>query len=212
MSILHAERRAGPVTRLPLALLVLSVVYGISAGAYVTMYYDVVPDMAGREDALFTVQYLLYFAAIASGLPQLLGGLWDIRSGLRRQGLVRLLAFVGPLVVFLGAEGLVAHMLWWNPISDTDRFHLLHHTVTAGAPLTALYAWALWRWWLPYAFLPAPAMTNGFLGLSTVGVVGLAAAVGILFGSPAAGAMVGAAILVAMGLSIVLDPRRTARP
>ena len=52
------------LTRLSLALLITATVYGIVAGASVTMYYDVVPNMAALEDSLGAVQGRLFLLAL----------------------------------------------------------------------------------------------------------------------------------------------------
>jgi len=146
------------LTRLALASLVIGTVYGVYAGAIVTMYYDITPNMGALEDNLPPINAIFYFLAIIVSFVHLPLALVDIRHQSWRQGLIRVGAFIGPLVIFLGAEGLVAHSLCWGEISYTDQFHLLHHSLFAGVPLTLLYGLAL-RWlWRPADFKPAPAI------------------------------------------------------
>lgn len=184
---MKSERYDERLPRYGLVIVVLAVGYGIAAGAYVAMYYDVVAGMDGREDGLAAGLIALYVLAAALGLPELPLALWDLRHGLLRQGLVRSLAFAGPLAVLLGADGLVAHRLGWAPISGSDRFHLLHHSLVAGAPLTVLYALALRRWWRPATFAAAPPVSRAFVVLSGVLIAGLGLGAGILFGTPQLG-------------------------
>jgi hypothetical protein len=158
------------LARITFVLMVLAIGYGLFAGAYVTMYYQVVPNMPIREDSLSSLLTLLYLVILPLSLPHFFLSLWDGRHRLWLQGAGRLLAFAGPLIVILGSEGLVSHSLYWQPISDTDQFHLLHHTVTAGLPLTLLYGLALKRWW-PADLKPTPPPSKTFLIL--VGVMTL---------------------------------------
>ena len=91
---------------------------------------------------------------LAFSLPSLAIGSWDLLRNRRGQAAARLLAFFGPLLVVLGAEGLVSHFVfgcavtgWACPDGDfTIRWHQLHHTLVAGLPLTLLYGLALRRW------------------------------------------------------------------
>jgi hypothetical protein len=70
----------------------------------------------------------------------------DVQHRLWKQASVRMLVITSPLLVFLGTDGLIAHYLWWLPLSGTDRFHLLHHSIVAGAPLALGYWLALREW------------------------------------------------------------------
>lgn len=170
------------LARLTLALLGLAVVYGLFAGAYVAMYYRVVPNMPAREDRLTSPLILLYLVIILLSLPHLFLSLGDGRHRLWSQGATRFLAFAGPVFVILGSEGLVSHFLYWHPISDTDQFHLLHHTVTAALPLTVLYGLALARRW-PASFVPqAPPLSKGILLLAAVMALLLLLALGVMTG------------------------------
>ena len=137
------------LTRLSFVLLLLATAYGIVVGAAISMYYDVTPNMGSLEDRLASIQLVLYFLAVIASLSHLplLG--WDIKNRSWKQAAIRALVFIGPLVIFMGTEGLVSHFLWWAPISETDRFHMLHHAVVAGAPLALAYWVVLRRWWQP---------------------------------------------------------------
>jgi hypothetical protein len=185
------------LTQLTLILLLGATTYGVFAGATVTMYYDTVPNMGGLEDNLGAPQLLLYLLAILISFAHLPLALVDLRRSFWKQALARVGAFIGPLVVFLGTDGLIAHALWWSPISDTDRFHLLHHSLLAGAPLTLGYG--LWlRWvWKPASFATAGApslrvwLVSGivllwvvtgmgiFIGLVTPFIAGVAVLLGV---------------------------------
>ena len=93
----------------------------------------------------------------------------------------------GPLVLFLGTEGLISHYLWWGPISDNDRFHMLHHSLVAGVPLTAAGGLLLSDWWRPAKLLNQPSLpksawlVSGAVLLLVAMVVGIFAGVVSLF-------------------------------
>jgi hypothetical protein len=89
---------------------------------------------------------------------------------------------IGPILVFLGTDGLLAHLLWWEPLSGTDRFHILHHSVFAGIPL-ALGFWLLARVvWRPALLDGNPALSWSFLLVSGVGLLMIVAPIGIVTG------------------------------
>jgi len=147
------------LTRFALALLVLAVAYGIAAGAVVTMYYDVVPDMGSVGDRLGSPLMVLYLLAVIVSLIHMPLAVRDLRLKLWNQAAIRTMVGIAPLFIFLGAEGLVAHFLFWGPISDTGRYHILHHSLVAGAPLTFVYWLALRRWWRPETFSAASSLS-----------------------------------------------------
>lgn len=167
------------LTRLALTLMIGAVAYGVVAGAVVAMYYDVVADMGAMEDTLTPPQSLLFLLAALVSLVQLPPALAYISQKRWRQALIRLALCFGPLFIFLGTDGLIAHLLWWQPISDTDRFHLLHHTVFAGIPLTLGYGLLLHHWWRPADFASAEApsrrawMASVFVLVVIVGLIGM---------------------------------------
>ncbi len=170
------------LTRLSLALLLGATAYGIVVGATITMYYDTVPNMGALEDNLGSVQLILYLLAVIVSLSHLPLALADVRHSLWKQASIRALAFIGPLIVFLGTDGLIAHSLWWLPISATDRFHMLHHTVFAGLPLTLGY-WLLLRgWWRPAIFQTIAVPSRRVWLVSGIVLVWIVLGVGILFG------------------------------
>jgi hypothetical protein len=148
------------LTRLSFLFLFLAVAYGLAAGSAIPMYYDITPNMGAIQDSLSAIQFLLYLSAVLISLIHLPLVVGDFKNKLKKQAIVRTAAFLGPIIIFLGAEGFLAHFLWWGPISETDRFHMLHHTIVAGAPLTLLFGLGLYRWWRPNAFTPTPA-TSG---------------------------------------------------
>jgi len=172
------------LTRLVASLLVAASAYGVLAGAHVTMYYDLVPTMGAREDTLGGPVGLGYLAAVLLSLAHLPLAAWDARAGRWRAAAVRVFAFLGPLVVVLGAEGLIAHFVWWAAISETDRYHLLHHSLTTGLPLAVVYALVMRRVWRPAA-LSAPAFVPVRALLASVTACAmLVLPIGILFGFP----------------------------
>lgn len=162
--------------------LLLAIVYGIGAGAAVAMYYDVVAGMDALEDTLTSVQFMLFLTAVLLSFFHLPRLMVDLKSKLWKQALVRGMVLAGPLMIYLGTEGLLSHWLWWGPISDTDRFHMLHHTVTAGTPLTLGYRLGLRRWWHPATFAAAsPLSLRAWLATGTAVIV-VAVVVGLLTG------------------------------
>ena len=107
------------LTRLSFLLLLLATAYGIVVGAAISMYYDLTPNMGSVEDSLASIQILLYMLAVIASLPHLLLAARDVTHQQWKEAAMRMMAFVGPLIVFLGADGLIAHFLWWSPISET---------------------------------------------------------------------------------------------
>lgn len=170
------------LTRLALALLLGATAYGVFAGATVTLYYDVVPNMGSVEDRLGAPLSSLYLLAILISLCHLPLALSDARHALWKQASIRAAAFIGPLIVVLGTDGLLAHALWWSPISDTDRFHILHHSLFAGVPLTLGY-WLLLRWgWRPATFTVIAAPSVRAWLVSGLVLMWLVLGVGMLIG------------------------------
>ena len=103
---------------------------------------------------------------ILLGLPSLLAGAWDLLRGRGSEGVRRLLAFAGPVLVFIGIE-VLPHLL--NPCSlpyefsdrdppgicqsnpewgadVEDRYHLFTHALARGLPMAVIYGLALRRW------------------------------------------------------------------
>jgi len=170
------------LTRLSFALLLGATAYGVFVGATITMYYDTVPNMGTVEDNLGGPQLILYLLAVIVSLSHLPLALSDIKHSLWKQASIRVAAFIGPLIIFLGAEGLIAHFLWWSPLSDTDRFHILHHSLFAGVPLTLGY-WLLLRWgWRPATFKAVAAPSLRAWLVSGVVLVWMMMSIGILMG------------------------------
>ena len=147
------------LTRLSLALLLLATAYGIGAGAAIAMYYDVTPNMGSVEDTLAPIQLVLFLLAVFVSFSHLPMAMSDFKHKLWKQASVRTAVFISPLIIFLGAEGLISHSVWWVPISATDRFHMLHHTVVAGAPLTLGYWLVLRWWWRPTTFSASSSLS-----------------------------------------------------
>jgi hypothetical protein len=149
------------LTRLSLVLLLLATVYGIVAGAVISMYYDIIPNMRSLVDNLAPVQLILYLLAVIVSFSHLPLAVSDARHKLWTQASIRALLFIGPLMVFLGTEGLISHYLWWFAVSESDRIHMLHHTVFASAPLTLGYWLVVRWWWRPAALSSAQSISPG---------------------------------------------------
>ena len=170
------------LVRLSFALLALAAAYGIVVGASITMYYDITPNMGSLEDKLASVQLIPYLLAVLTSLSHLPLAVWDATRKLWKPASMRALVIIGPLIVFLGTEGLISHFLWWAPISETDRFHMLHHALVAGAPLTLGY-WRLLSWgWRPSMLGPVPSLSRTAWLASGLLLVLVIMAVGIMAG------------------------------
>ena len=170
------------LVRLSLALLLLATAYGIAVGAAISMYYDITPNMGSLEDNLASVQVILYLVAVVVSLSHVPIAVWDAAHKQWKQASMRAVVIIGPLIVFLGAEGLISHFLWWAPISDTDRFHMLHHSVVAGAPLTLGYWLMLRWWWRPNLLGPVLALSRRAWLASGILLVMVMMTVGIMAG------------------------------
>lgn len=170
------------LTRLSLVLLLLATAYGIVVGAAISMYYDVVPNMSSLEDNLAPIQVVLYLLGVIVGLSHLPLAVSDVKNKLWKQASMRALVVIGPLIILLGTEGLISHSLWWLPISASDRSHMLHHAVVAGAPLTLGYWLVLRRWWRPSSFIAGPSLSRRTWLVSGIALVMAMMPVGILAG------------------------------
>lgn len=170
------------LTRLSFAFLLGATTYGVFAGAAITMYYDVVPNIGALEDNLGTPQLILYLLAIIVSLSHLPLALSDAKHSFWKQASIRAVTFIGPLIIFLGTDGLVAHFLWWSPISEAGRFHILHHSLFAGVPLTLGY-WLLLRvWWQPATFKAVAAPPRKAWLVSGIIFVWMMMGIGIFMG------------------------------
>ena len=147
------RRWADRLAWLAWVVLATATTFGLLAGATIAIVHRPEVDWSAY-DGPFALQKLGYLLVLALSLPSLAVGSWDLLRGRRAQVAARLLAFFGPLLVVLGAEGLVSHFVfgcavtgWACPDGDfTIRWHQLHHTLVAGLPLTLLYGLALRRW------------------------------------------------------------------
>src|SRR5512135_2629028 len=92
----------GRLTRLSSLLLGLAVLYGVVAGAVVTMYYDLTPDMGTIEDSLAFPQFLIFLLAIILGLTHLPLVVADLTRGRSAPAAIRTVIVIGPILVFLG--------------------------------------------------------------------------------------------------------------
>ena len=139
---------------------------------------DLQPGLRDLPTVIPTLGYLL---AIVLGLPSLLAGAWDFLRGRWVAGGRRLLAFVGPVLFFVGTE-LVPHLVnpcyfalalagkrlpefycdysaeWGADLAD--RWHPLDHTLVGAVPMAALYWLALRRWHPAVARLRPPAFVS----------------------------------------------------
>lgn len=162
---------ADQVARLALRLIMADSIFSVAMGLLVALAWGVRPDSALLNDlgggpgggrGIPAVGFLL---ALVMGFPSLGVGLRDVARG-RWSGARRLLAFVGPLVVFVGftyaAHGLdlcnglldATSRLGAQPLCEPygdslevhTRFHLLYHALVPTVFLVALYRLALSRW------------------------------------------------------------------
>lgn len=123
--------------------------------------------LPGVRDLPSVLPLLGYLLVILLSLPSLFAGTWDVLRGRGAVGGRRLLAFVGPVLVFAGAE-IVPHLLnpcyfaaefggrrlpefycQYNPewgADFADRWHTLDHALVGALPLVTLYGLALRRW------------------------------------------------------------------
>ncbi len=140
---------------------------------------DLQPGLRDLPTVIPTLGYLL---AILLGLPSLPAAAWDLLRGRWGAGTGRLLAFVGPVLFFIGTE-IVPHL--FNPcyfalaLADrrlpelyceygpelgadlADRWHLLDHTLVGAIPFAALYLLVLRRWRPDVVGFRSPFHTHG---------------------------------------------------
>lgn len=197
------------LTRQAFALLLLATAYGIVVGAVISMYYAVTPNMDSLEDNLAPVQLILYLLAVIVSLFHLPMAVADAKHKLWKQASMRGVTFFGPLIIFLGVEGLISHFLWWLPISDTDQYHMLHHTVVAGIPLTLLYWLILRRWWRPNDIIVASSYSPTFFVVSGTLLVIIILPLGIMIGSFSLALILGAGVMTVVILPLLLSWRQT---
>src|SRR5688572_310040 len=105
------------LTRLAFILILFATASGIVIGAAISMYYDIAPTLMSLDQ----LPFILYVVAVIVSLPYLLLAAWDLAHQHWHQAVMRALVFVGPALVFVGTEGLLSHLLWWEPISQTGR-------------------------------------------------------------------------------------------
>jgi hypothetical protein len=151
------------LTRLACVLILLATASGVIIGAAISMYYDIAPTLLSLDQ----LPFILYVVAVIVSLPHLLLAAWDLAHQHWHQAAMRALVcvgpalvFVGPALVFVGTEGLLSHLLWWESISQTGRFHLLHHALSAGLPLTLGYGLLVRWWWRPARISTGPAVSS----------------------------------------------------
>jgi len=191
---------------LPASLLLVAVVVGIIAGASITMYYDVVPRMGSYEDTLSSVQAAVYALAVVLSFSYLPLALMAGKARQWKQTSLLTIAAIAPFAIFLASEGLLSHYLWWAPISDTDRFHMLHHTVVAAIPLSVIYFLFLRSRWRPHQLTMVPSPSPMVLLATAIGLSFIVIAVGTtLIGLQPAALLVIAALII--GLVFVFSRR-----
>ena len=195
------------LTRLSAILLAAATAYGIVAGAGISLLYDVVPNMSSLEDKLAPIQGGLFLCAVLVSLPHLPLAMSDAIQRRWEAAWMRGMVVAGPLVVFLGTEGLISHFILWGPFSATDRYHMLHHSLVAGAPLTIAYWLFLRKRWDPAKIRSASSLTPRAMLLSGLALILATAVVGVLagLGIPT---ILGASAVI--GLAMVLVSRQLA--
>jgi len=153
--------------------------------------------MGAIEDRLGSVGAVLYVLAAGSGLIHLPRALQQLKNKSWKQAIIRTGLVLGPAFVFVGSDGLVSHLLWWGPISETDRYHILHHSLFGGVPLTLLYGLALRRWWVPAGDSDGP-VSRIFLAIGAAFAIIFSMGIGILFGAPSVGLILIAGLLASV--------------
>ena len=162
---------ADQVARLALRVIMADIIVSIGLGLVVMLAWGVRPDSALLNDlgngpgggrgipaAGFLVATLLGFPSFSNGLRDVVRGRWRETR--------RLLAFVGPLMIFTGflyvSDGLDPCGSWLDEYSRLGdqplcqwfddslelhaRFHLLYHALVPTVILVALYRLAAGRW------------------------------------------------------------------
>lgn len=183
------------LSRQSVLFLFLAVLYGIGVGAVITMYYEVVPNMDSIEDILALVQIFLYLIGVIFSFVHVPRILWNLQNRKWNPAFLQMGLGLGPLLIFVGSEGLVSHVLSWQPLSDTDRFHMLHHTLFAGVPLLFLYWLALRRWWAPSTHQDIPNIKKLLVTSALIALV-FSLGFGVMFGT------LGMMLLVFAGLLV----------
>ncbi len=131
------RRYADRLARAALVALGVTALYGLVAGTLVVLVWRPDGDWE-RYNWPYLIQQLLMLLVFLLSLPSLLAGSSDLLQGRRREGMRRLLAFFGPLIVFIVGDGLTPHL--------EIPWHQLAHTALGSAPLTLLYWFAFQRW------------------------------------------------------------------
>ena len=191
---------------LPASLLLVAVAVGIVAGASISMYYDVVPGMGSYEDTLSSVPAAVYALAVVLSFSYLPLALMAAKARQWKQTSLLTIAAIAPFAIFLASEGLLSHYLWWAPISDTNRFHMLHHTVVVATPLSAIYFLFLRSRWRPHQLTLVPSPSPMVLLITAIGLPFVVMAVGTtLIGLQPASSLAIAALIT--GVVFVLSRR-----
>jgi len=163
---------------LPASLLLVAVAFGVIAGASISMYYDFVPRMDSYEDTLSSVQSAVYALAVVLSFSYLPLALMAAKARQWKQTSLLTIAAIAPFAILLASGGLLSHYLWWAPISDTGRFHMLHHTVVAAIPLSVIYFLFLRSRWRPNQLTTVPSPSPMVLLLAAIGLSFVVIAVG----------------------------------
>jgi hypothetical protein len=162
---------ADQVARLALRVIIADMIVSVAMGLLVAVAWGVRPDNTFLNDLGSGpgggrgIPAVVFMLAWFMGFPSLVRGLRDLTQG-RWPEARRLLAFVGPLVVFVGFT-YVAHGLdpcgglldegsrlgdqplcqrYGDSLEVHTRFHLLYHALVPTVFLVALYRLALGRW------------------------------------------------------------------
>jgi hypothetical protein len=143
------QERTQALARLALLLLIVSVFYGLAAGASTVALWTSESDWRAFN-ALHQVQTLAMLAVALAAAPSLFEGIWRLTRGQRKSAARAALVFFGPVIAFLVGDGLTPHLeLPW---------HQLAHTALGLLPMTALHWYALCRW---YPEVSIPSLPRG---------------------------------------------------
>ncbi len=131
------ERLADSLARVALLLLVVTIAFGLLAGTAIVIVWR--PNVDWQVyNRPYEIQGLGMLLILGLSLPSLLLGAWHSLRGRRQDGAPRLLAFFGPLIVFVVGEGLTPHL--------EIPWHQIVHTFFGALPLAVVYWFTLRKW------------------------------------------------------------------
>jgi hypothetical protein len=132
----------------------------------------------GSYDTLSNVQATFYVLAVVLSFSYLPLAFSAAKVRRWKQTSLLATAVFAPFAISLASEGLLSHYLWWGPISDTGRFHMLHHTVVAALPLSAIYFLFLLTRWRAHQLAEVPPPSRTVLFVTAIGLAFIVLAVG----------------------------------